>query len=129
MLSWSLCPVKKGKPGKSVKNTIRRFCPSPPHPLAEQIFLSRLKKFSSSASSSSSLYSNGNYLHFFMTTVCPARLLLLDANMLHANISVGQRVVAQIMREQDSRKRLQSHREESVRRQTRMPPSLPAWLT
>ncbi|KAN0067347.1 hypothetical protein V8E54_014610 [Elaphomyces granulatus] len=48
-----------------------------------------------------------------MTTVCPARLLLLDANMLHANISVGQRVVAQIMREQDSRKRLQSHREES----------------
>ncbi|KAN0066920.1 hypothetical protein V8E54_014978, partial [Elaphomyces granulatus] len=40
-------------------------------------------------SSSSSLHSNGNYLH-----------------ILHDN-------VAQIMREQDSRKRLQSHREES----------------
>ncbi len=55
---------------------------APAHP-------SSLKIFSSSASSSSSLHSN--LLH---TTVCPARPLLLDANMLDANISVGQRVVA-----------------------------------
>ena len=48
--------------------------------------LSRLKKFSSS---SSSLHSNGNCL--LHTTVCPARLLLLDTNMLDANFPVGQR--------------------------------------
>src|ERR1700722_15184483 len=36
---------------------------------------------------------------------------MLDGNMLDANIPVGQR--AQIMREQDSRKRLQSRRVES----------------
>ena len=42
--------------------------------------LSRQKKFSSS---SSSLHSNGNCL--LHTTVCPARLLLLDTNMLDAN--------------------------------------------
>jgi hypothetical protein len=42
-------------------------------------------------SSSSSLHSNGNYL--LHTTLCPARPLLLDANMLDANnIPVGQRV-------------------------------------
>ena len=32
MLSSTSCPSKKGKPGKSLKNTIHRFCPCPPHP-------------------------------------------------------------------------------------------------
>src|SRR6267378_2846509 len=31
MLSSTSRPHKKGRPGKSLKNTICRFCPSPPH--------------------------------------------------------------------------------------------------
>src|SRR5882762_1332987 len=31
MLSSTSRPHKKGRPGKSLKNTIRPFCPSPPH--------------------------------------------------------------------------------------------------
>ena len=78
MLSSTSCPPKKGKPGKRKGKAVAS---APLHRTRVGENLSRLKRFSSS----SSLHSNGNYL-------LPARPLLLDANMLDANIPSRKRL-------------------------------------
>jgi len=82
--------AQEGEAREKPKEHHPAFCRSPPHPCHPRNLVRLKKIFFLSVLTASD--SNGNCL--LHTTVCPARPLLLDANMLDANISVGQRVVA-----------------------------------